>query len=69
MPNTDQRTHYIPAMTRRDDQGRQQTICGAFTTPDQHRVDPAELTCWGCQMWMQNIDAIEPETAKELRTR
>ncbi len=63
MENTDQRTHYIPAMTRRDDQGRQQTICGAFTTPDQHRVDPVELTCWGCKMWMQNVG-----TADDVRT-
>ena len=51
----DRRFHYLPAMTRRDDHGRQQAICGAFTTPDQHRVDPAELTCWGCQMWMENV--------------
>jgi len=64
----DTRTHYLPAMTRRDGD-RQEAICGAWTTPDKHRTDPAEITCWGCEMWLSNIDVIDPKAAEELRTR
>jgi hypothetical protein len=64
----DTRTHYLPAMTRRDGD-QQQAICGAWTTAAQHRTDPGVVTCWGCKMWLENLDVIEPETAEELRTR
>ncbi len=64
----DTRTHYIGAFTKRDGD-KQQAICGEWIAPDQHRTDPDTLTCWGCKMWIENLDVIEPETAEELRTR
>ncbi len=64
----DTRTHYLPAMTRRNGD-RQEAICGSWIVPAQHRTDPDVVTCWGCKMWLENLDVIEPETAEELRTR
>lgn len=70
----DTRTHYIPSFTRRDTkvvrhdgQGRLQAICTAWTWPEQHRTNPADLGCWGCKTYIENLDVIEPETAEELR--
>jgi hypothetical protein len=58
----DTRTHYLPAFLRvnttavkHDGEGHLQAICGAWTTPDKHKIDPAELTCWGCKTWMENL--------------
>jgi hypothetical protein len=64
----DTRTHYCAFFTRRDPMGRQEAVCGAWVWPEQHRIDPAELGCWGCRTWMENLDLIEPETANELRS-
>ncbi len=73
--NADTRTHYVPffakrdtTVVRHDGQGRLEAVCGAWAWPEQHRIDPAELGCWGCRMWMENLHLIEPETANELRT-
>ncbi len=65
----DQRFHYIPAFTRirttavrHDGEGHLQAVCGSWTGLDMHRVDPKELTCWGCKMWIENLDLIEKES-------
>jgi hypothetical protein len=65
----DKRSHYIPSFTRRattviqsDGEGHLQAVCGAWTTPEQHKVDPAELTCWGCKAWIENLNLIEKES-------
>jgi hypothetical protein len=65
----DTRTHYISAFTsidttavRHDGEGRRQTVCGAWVWPEQHKVDPKKLTCWGCKMWIENLDLIEKES-------
>jgi hypothetical protein len=66
MPDT--RTHYVPSFTTIDPLGRQRAICGEFIWPEQHRIDPQELGCWGCRMWMESLHLIGPETTDEART-
>jgi hypothetical protein len=62
-------THYIPSFTRvdttvvrHDGEGRRQTICGTWVWPEQHQVDPARITCWGCKAWIENLNLIEKES-------
>lgn len=68
MHTTDTRTHYLPMFTKRDTtvlrhdgEGRQQAICGSFIWPEQHRTDPTQIGCWGCRMYLENLDVIRPE--------
>jgi hypothetical protein len=67
----DTRTHYIPSFTRRSSSGLEQAVCGSYVEPAFCVVptDPQEPTCWGCKMYLENLDVILPETAEELRTR
>lgn len=61
------KTHYVPYFTQTNPMGQQRAVCGAWVWPHQLRIDPAQLQCWGCRMWMENLHLIEPETAEELR--
>lgn len=66
MPTTtDTRTHWIAPFTTNapDASGRQMAICGMFVWPEQHRTDPAALGCWGCRMYLTNLDVIAPDAA------
>ncbi len=65
----DTRTHYLPMFHRvsstavqHDGEGHLQAICGSWIRPEQHKVDPAELTCWGCRAWIENLNLIEKES-------
>lgn len=50
------RAHWIPPFTRTDKQGRQQAVCGAFVSaPYQARIDE-DVQCWGCQLWLEQVE-------------
>ena len=51
-----QHTHILPFFTRRDEQGREQAVCGVYVTAAD--MAPAERvpTCWGCAMWLHDVD-------------
>ena len=59
----DTHTHIIPYMTTTDAQGYDRAACGVAPTSVLQLAAPgARPTCWGCAMWNDNLDVIEPAT-------
>lgn len=48
-------THYVPAFTRKNEQGQQETACRMFVSPAN--VAPLGVTpsCWGCALWLHEV--------------
>jgi hypothetical protein len=62
------RKHYVPAFTRTDKDGRQQAVCGAFVGPAfQARVDE-DVHCWGCQLWLEQVERPAATLAQQEET-
>ena len=49
-------THYVPAFTRRDEQGRQQTACREFVPAAEVAPLGHTPTCWGCALWLHEVE-------------
>lgn len=59
----DTHSHYVAAFTVAGPDGTQQAVCGSFVRPGlQARPDVAP-TCWGCAMYVDNLDRIFPSAA------
>lgn len=54
------KNHILPFFTRRDLDGREQAVCGQFVTAGELAPRETVPTCWGCAVWAENIDVIEP---------
>ena len=63
----DTRTHYVPAMTRRNEQGQEQAICGTYVSAAQ--IAPADRTpqCWGCALWLHEVEHPHQQPAERAR--
>jgi hypothetical protein len=61
------RKHYVAAFTRKDAEGREQSVCGQFIEPSG-RLKPGERTdCWGCNLWFHEVE--HPHTTPTERAR
>lgn len=49
-------THYIPAFTRVDAHGRQQTACREYVGPAEVALLGHTPTCWGCALWLHEVE-------------
>jgi hypothetical protein len=49
-------THYIPAFTRRDTAGQQQTVCGVYIPASQQVGVEQTPTCPGCRVWVEQVE-------------
>jgi len=49
-------THYVPAFTRKNEQGQQETACRMFVSAAN--VAPLGVTpsCWGCALWLHEVE-------------
>ena len=62
------RNHVLPFFTRRDAEGREQAVCGAFVTAAELAPTETAPSCWGCALWLDNLDVIEPELGRVIAT-
>lgn len=53
---TETRTHYVPAFTRKNAQGQQETACRLFVPASQVVPSGVRPTCWGCAAWLDGED-------------
>lgn len=56
-------THYVPALTVAWPDATQQAVCGTFVWPEQHVRPDHAPSCWGCALWLDNLDVIVPAAA------
>ena len=47
------RTHILPFFTRRDAQGREQSVCGRWVTAAELAPRETAPTCWGCAAYVE----------------
>lgn len=62
-------THYVKGFTRRDEHGHEETACGQFVSASQVAPLGYTPTCWGCAMWLHEVDRphqTPPERARVL---
>lgn len=62
------KSHILPFFTRRDREGREQAVCGAFVTASELGRPETRPDCWGCAVWLDNLDVIAPAPARVIAT-
>lgn len=52
----DNKTHVVPAFTRTNERGEQETACRIFIAAAQIVPSGVEPSCWGCNAWLEGLD-------------